>query len=135
MIEIQKFHKKSWKSSFKIGDFFLIGFFLSLVLISYSLSKDLKGFGQTALVEVAGKLMYKISLKENQSITLNGKYGKNILVVENGFVFMQSAECPEQICRKIGKISRVGETIVCLPNKIVVLIEGGGKRVLDGVVQ
>jgi len=49
--------------------------------------------------------------------------GKNVLVIENGEASIKSATCPDKICVSHRKISKSGETIVCLPNKVVVEIE------------
>lgn len=48
----------------------------------------------------------------------NGK--KNVVVISDGYVFMESANCPDGTCVKKGKISEIGETVVCLPNDIVI---------------
>ena len=34
------------------------------------------------------------------------------------------ADCPDQVCIRMGKISKTGENIVCLPHKLVVQLEG-----------
>ena len=44
---------------------------------------------------------------------------------------MEEADCKGQDCVDIGKISRSGQTILCLPNKVAVTIEGAGN--LDAV--
>ena len=50
----------------------------------------------------------------------------NILVIEDGKCHMESASCRNQICVNHGAISGRGQVIVCLPNKVVVEIVGGG---------
>ncbi len=52
--------------------------------------------------------------------------GKNVLVIKDGCAYMASADCPDRTCQKTGKISKIGESIVCLPNKISVVIIGEG---------
>ena len=50
---------------------------------------------------------------------------------------MISAQCPDQLCRKQGPVFRPGETIVCLPNKVVLEIKGSGEtetKPLDATV-
>ena len=37
---------------------------------------------------------------------------------------MTEADCPDKICVNTGKISKIGETIVCLPHRVVVEIQG-----------
>lgn len=61
--------------------------------------------------------------KENvQRIEIPGKVGKCILVISDGKADMESADCPNQICVHHGAISHTGETIVCLPNRVVIEI-------------
>ena len=52
--------------------------------------------------------------------------GKNMLVIKDGYAYMTEADCPDRTCVKTGKISKTGESIVCLPNKISVVIRGAG---------
>jgi len=59
--------------------------------------------------------------KENvQRIEIPGKVGKCILVISDGKADMESADCPNQICVHHSAISHTGETIVCLPNRVVI---------------
>ena len=55
-----------------------------------------------------------------QRIEIPGKVGKCILVISDGKADMESADCPNQICVHHGAISHTGETIVCLPNRVVI---------------
>lgn len=55
----------------------------------------------------------------------------NVVVISGGTVSVTEASCKNQVCVKHGRISRPGESIVCLPNRLVVRIgngseEGGG---------
>ncbi len=46
----------------------------------------------------------------------------NVLVIEDGRVYMESASCPDKLCVKQGIRSQVGETIVCLPHRLVATV-------------
>ncbi len=48
----------------------------------------------------------------------------NICEIQDGEVKMTHANCPDQICVHSIPIGRYGGTIVCLPNKIILSIEG-----------
>lgn len=50
----------------------------------------------------------------------------NIVEIKNGMVSVIEASCRNQICVKHSPISRSGESIVCLPNRLVVRIDSGG---------
>ncbi len=60
--------------------------------------------------------------------------GHNKVVIYDGEVRMEEADCPDKLCVLQGKISRSGQTIICLPNKVMVTIKGG-KSEYDGVVK
>lgn len=49
----------------------------------------------------------------------------NVVEISNGSVSVTEASCKNQVCVRHGSISRTGESIVCLPNRLVVSIEGG----------
>lgn len=54
------------------------------------------------------------------------------VVVKDGKAWVEDADCKNRICVKTGKISRVGESIVCAQNKIVITVVG--KSSLAGTV-
>ena len=51
--------------------------------------------------------------------------GSNILKIEGGEAYMIYASCPDGWCKSQGKISLTGERIVCLPNRVMIMIEEG----------
>lgn len=57
----------------------------------------------------------------------------NIMLYKNGKVWMLMAGCPDQICVHHRDISAVGESIICLPHKVVIDIIDGKAGELDGV--
>lgn len=48
----------------------------------------------------------------------------NTIEISGGQVRMTEADCPDKLCIHTGKISQSGQTIVCLPNKVVISISG-----------
>jgi len=55
------------------------------------------------------------------------------IVIEKGNVWVEDASCPDKVCVKTGPISKSGQSIVCLPNKTVVYIEGAEEMNIDDV--
>lgn len=96
---------------------------LTLVLV-ISLTKE---EGAVAVVEIDGDEVATYSLDADGEYVLNG--GTNVLVIEDGCAYLSYAECPDHTCVKTGKIRFVGESIVCLPNRLSVTVRGEG----DGV--
>ena len=100
-------------------------------IINFVVKKD----GITTFVKVDGNIVYMLSLDKNASVTVEGyQGGSNTVVIENGTVYMKDADCPDKLCEKTGKISKNGETIVCLPHRVVVEIQGGEGNV-DSLVR
>ena len=98
---------------------------LSVLLIAAALFLVVeltKEDGAGVVVKVDGNKIAEYSLSENATYELNG--GTNILVIENGKAFLKDANCPDKLCVHQGKISRTGEVITCLPNKLTVTVYG-----------
>ena len=74
---------------------------------------------------------YPLSEDRTERIELpDGSY--NILIIADGYADVAEASCPDQICVKHNHIRYSGEAIVCLPNKVVVTVEGGEDNDIDG---
>ena len=82
-------------------------------------------------VTVDGEVYGTYSLAENQTVKIQTGHGTNVLVIENGSVHMEEADCPDGYCKRQGTISRVNETIVCLPHKLVAEVESDGSTTDD----
>ena len=81
--------------------------------------------GSTVVVKIDGEQTQSYSLYENKPVEIiTGKNNEfsNTLVIENGKAFISQADCPDKICQEHRAISYSGETIVCLPHKIVIEI-------------
>ena len=103
--------------------------FLSLVLLLIvTLSKEK---GATVVVEIDGTTVATYSLDESGEYSLNG--GTNILVIEDGKAYLNYSNCPDHTCEKTGKIQYVGQSIICLPNKITITIQGEAEGGVDFV--
>ena len=79
---------------------------------------------------VATITLDEIDLTEVQSaysFTVTGKDGlTNTVLVEPGRIRVERADCPDQICVHQGYISDGSQPIVCLPNRLIIQIQGGG---------
>lgn len=85
--------------------------------------------GACAVVLVDGEETARYPLAENGSFPLNG--GTNTLVIEDGFAWITDSDCPDKICEHMGKIHMNGQLIVCLPNGVIVTVEGGEDSGVD----
>ena len=101
------------------------------VYLFYSAGADA---GNGVTVTVDGKEAAFLSLRENDTLRIDTEDGYNVVTVQEGEVFLTEADCRDQICVEHKKISKVGETIVCLPHKLVVEIVGDEPAAFDAVV-
>lgn len=81
-------------------------------------------------VYVDGELYGSYPLEEEQTVDINGT---NRLIIEGGTADMDWADCPDKLCVHQKSISRNGESIICLPNKVVVTIVSNEEPELDAV--
>jgi hypothetical protein len=63
--------------------------------------------------------------KDHGELTVKGFEGGSYLEISGGRVRMIDSACPDKLCVRSGWISRQGESIVCLPNRVVIEITGG----------
>lgn len=91
--------------------------------------------GALVTVTVAGNTYGTYSLDSSQVIEVEDEMGYNLIVIEDGYVCMEEADCPDQYCVKHAKIHYSHETIICLPHELVVEISGGENIDVDIVTQ
>ncbi len=110
----------------KKRDIIFIGVLLVVALIAFFVvDKFIKKDGNKVVIKVDGEIVKIVNLTDTNNIIVNGyDGGTNTVVIENGTVYMTEADCPDKICVNTGKISKIGETIVCLPHRVVVEIQG-----------
>ena len=96
---------------------------LLLVAIAALLAVTLtKTDGNFVAVEINGEVVAEYPLSQNGIFSLNG--GTNTLVIENGEAYLSYSNCPDHTCELTGKIRYVGQSIVCLPNRLSVTVRG-----------
>ena len=113
------------KKRFLRNDSILIAVLLLVAAIGCIYMFVFRNSGNTVTVTVDGKLYAEYALTENMTKDLyTGKNGEhcNRLVIRDGKAFMETATCPDGICVAHRPIFRDGESIVCLPNRVVVTV-------------
>lgn len=94
--------------------------------------------GRYARITVNGELYQLVDLKADagKEIMIKTARGYNQLDVYSDGIRMHDADCPDQLCLSFGLVKRIGQTIVCLPNRVLVEIIGGSgeEGELDAVV-
>ena len=92
--------------------------------------------GSFAVIKIDGKETERYPLSVNTEVVIEtGDNGRNTLVIEDNKAFMKDANCPDKICEGHSKISYKGETIVCLPHKVVIeIVTEDSENELDVVI-
>lgn len=106
------------------NDVIFIAALVAVIAIAGACLYLFRGEGNTVIVSVDGKVISTYALNENRTEDIRtGKDGLNRLVIKDGKAWVETASCPDGICAAHKPIHRDGESIVCLPNKVVVTIE------------
>ncbi|SHL48030.1 hypothetical protein SAMN02745136_04992 [Anaerocolumna jejuensis DSM 15929] len=89
--------------------------------------------GDMVVVAVDGVVTQEYPLNKDLTVDIKGvNGGTNHLVIKDGYADVTEASCPDKICVKSRKINKTGESIICLPNKVVVKIVGRDTPEVDG---
>lgn len=80
--------------------------------------------GERVVVERGGRILFTAPLGENRTVPLPGPLGETVLSIHDGRACIEAASCPNKVCMGMGKIARHGELIACVPNELLVRIEG-----------
>ncbi len=113
------------------GDIILIASLLLLCLVLFITSLQ-SGENLIAEIYVDGEKAHSIALSEvSESYTVNENYCQ-LLIEKDGVSFVFS-DCGDQLCIKKGKLKNQGDTMACVPQKVVVVIKSDNKKQIDGV--
>lgn len=79
--------------------------------------------GEKAVLYCDGEAVKEFDLDSDCNYVFESEYN-NMIVIENGTVRIESADCPDKVCVHTKAISKSGQTICCLPNKVIIRIVG-----------
>ena len=91
--------------------------------------------GSNIVITVDGEEYGTYSLLEEQTITIGEGDTKNIIEIKGGKAYMKDASCPDQLCVDQNEISYDKESIICLPNKVVITVISDVESEVDGIVR
>lgn len=78
--------------------------------------------GSCAVIQ-CGDSVFTVNLDEPGEFTLD-ECGDTVFEIADGKIHIKEAVCPDKICAETGFISSPGQSIICVPEKIVITISG-----------
>jgi hypothetical protein len=122
----------------KKGDIFILGLLIVAIISWFVMDNFLSGSGnKQVVIQVNGEHYQTLTLENDQRFKITypeNKYIEIAIKNKNVWVVDETVDCPRKICVKTGKISKAGQSIVCLPNKAVIYIKEEQVSNVDEVV-
>ena len=116
----------------KKNDFILIAILLCLAVAGLFAARTfMKDEGAKVVITLDGEVYGTYPLDVDQVIEIQQDLGYNKVVIADRTVDVTEADCPDMICADHAQIHYDHETIVCLPHKLVVEIQGGETSDID----
>ncbi len=82
--------------------------------------------GSKVIISVDGEVFGAYDINKNQTIEVKQNGHTNNITIKDGLVSMSYSDCANQVCVHTGSIKESSDTIVCLPNKVMVEISAEG---------
>ena len=118
----------------KKNDFILFAAALLIGIVVFAFNSAAHQQGAQVKV-ISGHDVYGVyDIDEDREIAIETDGNINVIVISNGAAAMKEADCPGGDCMRQRAVSRSGQQIVCLPNRILVSIEGADAGDVDSVV-
>jgi len=114
---------KSLAAAMTRGDGLVVGVLLLLAGLGM-LGWFLMPAGSRLLVSNGQEVLYRAELPTVGTVDLEGPLGTTRLVIDATGARIVAAPCPLKICMTMGPARRVGDLIACLPNQVLVEVQG-----------
>ena len=118
---------------FKWSDVLFTAILIAAALLLWVVFQTSSAGGQ-AVIKLDGKQIAVLPLQSDSIYIVQGEY-TNVIEIKDGLVFVRETDCPNKICQKQGSIQKNGQSIVCVPNKMTVVIIGGEEATVDAITE
>ena len=117
--------KSVMKLKFCAGDLLAIGIVAVIAILVSILFWTTIGKKEGGMVSIykEGALIKEVSLGSDAEFVVEGVY-KNVVTIKDGKAAITESDCPGTDCVHSGWIHEAGRSIVCLPNRVELRIEG-----------
>ncbi|MBQ8508182.1 MAG: NusG domain II-containing protein [Clostridia bacterium] len=119
---------KNLRLSFQKGDIIAAAavVLLALAVGAAFLPGGSAGENHSLYIYRDGALLHALPLNQNASLEISGDYS-NTVTIQDGRAAITASDCPGEDCVHSGWISGPGRSIVCLPNRVELRIEGASE--------
>ena len=122
------------RNKLKFGDFVIIGVVLVMAgALAAALAFHSSGDKLYAEVWQNDQLIERVALTDSTDKTIDLD-GHNVIVLHGKTAEIQSADCPDQVCVRTGRLTRAGQVAVCLPNRVILKLTGTSTDGIDAIV-
>jgi len=109
-----------------MGDWLLIIFFLFVSGFGFLLLLRRNNNVQECVIQwQEGKAI--IRLPRDTVLVLSGPVGKTTVVINGKGARITDSDCPRKLCVRMGRAERTGQVLVCVPNRVMVMLKGRGE--------
>lgn len=116
------------KKRLPVGDVVIYVVFLALCLLLFLLPAFRPAAGSlTAAIIVDGDVVETVDLSALSDDVIRSVNGCEITVTPDG-VRMTAADCPDKLCIRTGTIRKAGESIACVPNRVVIVLRSAAEN-------
>lgn len=123
----------------KKGDLF-IGIILIIAVLGWSFKDTIlpDNLNKNAVIKIDGQDYATLKLdssNEREEMPLTNLPGDIYMriVMEKEQIWVEESTCPDEVCVLTGKITKPGQSIICLPSKTVIYIEGTEEMDVDDI--
>lgn len=101
----------------------LVGAALVLMLVPVG-----RGAGEWVVVRGADGFEVRLPLHSDERLEVPGPLGTTVVEIAGGHARVTESPCPNGICVSMGEIEDPGRSVVCVPNEVLVTIEGASAQ-------
>lgn len=108
----------------KIGDIFFVVILVIIIALSALplFFANSQSEGSTVCIEIDGEKYSEMPLNVDNKVYIENI---GVVIIENMQVRIEDSQCKDKLCERMGNISRSYQSIICLPNKVIIRIANG----------
>lgn len=121
------------KLKLKLFDFFIILIFMAAIAVSATKIFSDKSKAKILMIQTHDE-KFAYSMEKDTTLEIPGLIGRSRIIIKDGEAWFEDSPCDNKICIEAGKINRQNQWAACLPNGIIIFIEGkAGNDSFDAV--